>query len=256
MHLVYFDESGNTGNNLNDSQQPVFVLGALLVPAASWQGVEQALEASLQRRFPAIHRDEEEVHAGDLRNGSRMFKGVAIEDRVGLRDDWMSIAARHSLRFVFRSIVKKRYEEWLHTQFGEGVSINPHIAAFALLANVVNDHLTQEQSLGIFISDENKEIVRDVEKAIRSLRLTKGPLQLSQVIEKGFFIDSKKSRILQLADMCVLHARKHEEAKLGLPAKDFDRGVGIKLEGLLLKQNERFRDVIAWLKQQRSDRSA
>ena len=28
MHLVYFDESGNSGNNLNDADQPIFVLGA------------------------------------------------------------------------------------------------------------------------------------------------------------------------------------------------------------------------------------
>lgn len=37
MHLSYFDESGNTGNNLTDDNQPVFVLCALAVPADRWQ---------------------------------------------------------------------------------------------------------------------------------------------------------------------------------------------------------------------------
>jgi Protein of unknown function (DUF3800) len=32
MYLIYLDESGNTGNNLQETQQPVFVLAALLVP--------------------------------------------------------------------------------------------------------------------------------------------------------------------------------------------------------------------------------
>ena len=46
---------------------------------------------------------------------------------------------------------------------------------------------------GIFISDENKEIVRDVEKSIKVLRGIEGTLKLGQIIEKGFFIDSSKS---------------------------------------------------------------
>ena len=29
MHLVYFDESGNTGHRLDDPDQPIFLLGAL-----------------------------------------------------------------------------------------------------------------------------------------------------------------------------------------------------------------------------------
>ena len=48
--------------------------------------------------------------------------------------------------------------------------------------------------LGMFISDENKEIVRDVEKSIKVLRGMEGTLRLSQIVEKGFFIDSAKSR--------------------------------------------------------------
>jgi hypothetical protein len=31
MHLVYLDESGNTGTDLKDKQQPIFVLAALIV---------------------------------------------------------------------------------------------------------------------------------------------------------------------------------------------------------------------------------
>jgi hypothetical protein len=36
MHLIYLDESGQTGTNLRDTVQPVFVLGALVVPESCW----------------------------------------------------------------------------------------------------------------------------------------------------------------------------------------------------------------------------
>ena len=250
MHLVYFDESGNSGNNLNDAEQPIFVLGALIVPEASWQQVEADLEGAVAAHFPEVAEAGDEIHAGDLRGSRGRFRGVEVARRVALRDAWLEVARAHALKFAYRSIDKKRYQKWMHETFGVGIAVNPHIAAFPLVAMVVNRHLAQAGALGVFISDENQEIVRDVEKSIRQLRLTAGPLRLSQVIEKGFFIDSAKSRVLQLCDMCVLHARKKEEADAGGAAKPFDIEGIKRMEPMILRGNEQIWDVIAWLKQQ------
>ena len=43
MYLVYLDESGNTGLNFNDPQQPVFLLCALIVEEQCWQQLEKDL---------------------------------------------------------------------------------------------------------------------------------------------------------------------------------------------------------------------
>ena len=48
MHLVYLDESGNTGTDLKNAQQPVFALAALIVPEACWQSLEQELLSTLR----------------------------------------------------------------------------------------------------------------------------------------------------------------------------------------------------------------
>jgi len=48
MHLVYFDESGQTGSNLADAAQPVFVLAALVVPETTWLPIERELEAIVE----------------------------------------------------------------------------------------------------------------------------------------------------------------------------------------------------------------
>lgn len=252
MQLVYFDESGNSGNNLTDAEQPVFVLGALLVPTTLWQSIERQLDAALVKQFPGEDFSNVEIHAGDLRGNRGRFKNVPPEKRIALRDAWLRIAQSSKLQFAYRSIEKRRYQKWLIDTFGHGVAINPHVAAFALLSTVINDHLSKQNDLGIFISDENKEVVRDVEKSIRQLRLTSGPLQLTKVIEKGFFIDSASSRVLQLCDLCVLHARKREERKLGLPAKSIDsEGIQI-LESFVLKGTEQTTDVLNWLKEEQA----
>lgn len=65
-------------------------------------------------------------------------------------------------------------------------------------------------------------MARDVEKAIRLLRVEPSALRLSQIIEKGFFIESDKSLFLQLCDLCAFSARRLEEQKAGVPVKALD----------------------------------
>ena len=251
MHLVYFDESGNSGKNLGDPQQPIFVLGALIVPETSWQQVEGSLAASLDRHFPPPRPAGFEVHAGDLRQGTGPFKNVPVATRLALRDEWLRIAQAHQLPFLYRAITKRRYERWMHQAFGKGISVNPHLAAFPLVAQVANNYLRglPGNALGIFIYDDNREVVGDIERFLQILRITPGTLHLDRIIEKGFFIDSRKSLLLQLADVCTLQARKAEERKLGLPAKSVDdEGIAL-LNALVHRGPEALPDVLQWLQQ-------
>ena len=249
MYLIYFDESGNTGNNLNDAQQPIFVLCALAVPKDKWLQVEQDLHAEVEKIYPAPRPDDFEIHATELMSGREWCKTIPVTDRLAFRDAWFSVAVKHDLRIIYRAIVKKRFERWMHGEFGAGIAINPHVAAFPLVARVVDDWLRSlpGSPLGIFISDENKEIVGDVEKSIRVLRGIEGTLKLGQIIEKGFFIDSSKSVVLQLCDLCALTLRKKEEAKAGFRDNPIYHG-GIKLlEPLIHRGDESLQDVLAWI---------
>jgi len=249
MYLVYFDESGNTGNNLNDPQQPIFVLCALAVPKTKWLQVEHDLQAEVEKIYPTPRPDDFEIHATELMSGRAWCKTISVTDRLAFRDAWFSVAVKHDLKIIYRAIAKKRFERWVHGEFGTGVAINPHVAAFPLVARVVDDWLRSlpDSPLGIFISDENKEIVRDVEKSIKVLRGIEGTLKLGQVIEKGFFIDSSKSVVLQLCDLCALTLRKKEEAKAGFRDNPIYHG-GIRLlEPLIHRGDEFLQDVLEWI---------
>ena len=252
MYLIYFDESGNTGTRLTDTAQPVFVLAALLVPQERWMALEAYLQAAIEQFFPVPRPEDFEVHANELANPRGYFRGFPILHRLKFRDAWFDIARRHRLRVIYRAIEKRRFQQWVAGQLGAGVNLNPHIAAFPLVARVVNDHLATlpTKPLGIIISDENREVVRDIEKSIRLLRGIEGSLKLSQIIEKGFFIESHKSLPLQLCDLCAYAARKTEEQRLGISFKPVDaHWVGL-IEPLVHRGDEKFTDVMPWLMQQ------
>jgi len=252
MHLIYVDESGNTGSNLKDSQQPVFLLAALIVAEECWQDLENALEQAVGKFAGAVPTDSVEVHCADLRAGRGAFRKVSLRDRIKLRNAWLEIAKKHKTKLAFRLIEKKRFEKWVHSTLGTGVAINPHVAAFPLLARVVDEYLGSLKSRGLFISDENKEIVQDVEKFIKLLRGHAGSIRLTQIVEKGFFIDSRKSRVLQLCDVCALTMRKKEESRIfGLKPTAFDNDGACAIDGFIHRGNESFADVLAWLTEQK-----
>jgi Protein of unknown function (DUF3800) len=78
LHLVYLDESGNTGTNLNDKEQPAFLLAALIVPETVWQPLERDLEQAINRLIPTIEEGQE-IHATDLRSG-QVTRDVSVLD--------------------------------------------------------------------------------------------------------------------------------------------------------------------------------
>lgn len=249
MHLIYFDESGQTGNNLNDSSQPVFVLAALLVPECAWLPVEKQLLAAVEKYFPSPRPDCFEIHATALRNGEGFFRQFSVTHRVAFRDECLLIAQKHNLRLIYRAIAKRRFQQWVQATFGAGVLINPHVFAFPLVARVVDEYLKKlaGSPLGIFIADENREIIGDVEKTIRLLRGTEGSLKLGQIIEKGFFIDSSSSLVLQLCDLCAYSVRKKEEIKAGASVKSIDqRGIEL-VETIIYCGDEAFQDTMDWM---------
>ncbi len=249
MYLVYFDETGNTGNNLNDPQQPIFLLCAMLVHKDQWQALESDLQRLCFDRFgEVLDYDDFEIHASHIRNGIGLFRKMPVTDRIAFRDELLQAAIDSDVKLICRSIEKKRFRRWMQHTFGAGITINPHVVAFALVAQVVNQYLKEQDSLGIFISDENKEIVADVEKSIRLLRVDTSTLQLDRVIEKGFFIDSRASLVLQLCDLCAYSLRKKEEQRIGIASKLIDAS-GIQMVDRITHVGfEPFHDVLDWIK--------
>ena len=252
MHLIYIDESGNTGNNLTDPHQPIFLLCALIVPEEQWIKVEETLVSELNRHCPD-RPDDCEVHANEIINPRRgYFRGLSIEKRLAFLQAWLGVAKKFSLKVIHRAIVKKRYARWLHETYGPGVLINPHNAAFLLIAQVINEYLKQTKGapLGILIADENQEVMPDVEKFIRLLRVENSTLKLSQIIEKGFFIESSKSLLLQLCDICAYGLRRMEEEQANLSVKPIDKHIIPWVKPLIHRGIEPMPDVLAWLESQ------
>ena len=98
--------------------------------------------------------------------------------------------------------------------------------ALPFVCMTVNQLLKEkgDEELGMFIFDEQKEYFVDAEQSIKTLRLDPDSvLKTTNIIEKGFFVDSKKSFAIQLADIAAFYARKFEENRLGLRVSEYHK---------------------------------
>ena len=78
-----------------------------------------------------------------MRQGTGYFNGVTVAQRLAVRNAWMQVASNHQLRFIYRAITKARYERWMRGAFGSNITVNPHLAAFPLVVQVVNSYLRE-----------------------------------------------------------------------------------------------------------------
>ena len=88
MNIVSFDETGNTGSNLLDKQQPIFVLVAMVVRELKWMRLEKNLQEALDQYFPMPRPANFEIHAATLRNGDdkdAYFKKFTVKHNGGSR---------------------------------------------------------------------------------------------------------------------------------------------------------------------------
>ncbi len=110
MHLIYIDESGQTGNNLRDLNQPIFVLGALIVPEMVWLAVEKDLQAAIEKHFPSPRPDGFEIHATEISNPRKSyFRQFPIAQRLAFRDEWFRLAQKYSLKLFIEPSSKSDF---------------------------------------------------------------------------------------------------------------------------------------------------
>ena len=93
MHFFYLDESGDTGRNLEDRHQPIFVLAGLSVADKKWNNTQERLDAIITTYFNGQVPQGFELHSIELLspNGEGPFTGHGIERRLQLVRDLLGL---------------------------------------------------------------------------------------------------------------------------------------------------------------------
>src|SRR4051794_37650329 len=86
MHLLYVDESGSTGERLDDRDQPVFTMGGLIVRDEGWRKTSAAVVDLIEGALGGDVQPGFELHAHELLspNGAGPFSDWTFDRRSQL----------------------------------------------------------------------------------------------------------------------------------------------------------------------------
>lgn len=205
MHLLYVDESGSAA----DSSQQHFVLAGVSVFERKTHWVEQDLNA-IASRFDSVRPHSVELHGSPMRSGKEGWKAHPLPERLAAINEALrkGVAAHHPKGVrLFGAIVNKA------SLAGE----DPVIHAFEQICSRFDLYLKRlyakhkDPQRGIMVFDKSTTEQR-IQTLAREFKYTGHKWGTTQnYAEVPLFLDSRASRLIQLADL-VAYAlfRKYE----------------------------------------------
>jgi len=221
MHFFYLDEAGCTGNDLNNSEQPIFVLGGLSVRDAGWNATKTKLDSIIKDYFAGSIPNNFELHSYELLSpcGEGPFSGHSRERRNQLVKTILNLLSDRSHAIHLYSVDKaKLFSESCGVDMFYDLNI-PYLISYDYMITYINwyvkEHLGQT-ARGLLIIDIKSEFQAHIEKITNTRRFGLPSSQrVKWIAEFSYPVDSFKNPMVQLSDLVVFCTKKFLEIELG-----------------------------------------
>jgi hypothetical protein len=221
VHFFYMDESGDTGKNLDDKDQPIFVLGGISLRDEGWNKTHTEWEKIVSAYFDGTIPDDFELHSYQLLspNGDGPFVGHDIQKRLGLAESAIDllIERKHGVHFI--AFDKSRIRD---NQCGGDLHFDaksPYLLAFDYLVTYINDNVKKElgsTARGMIVFDQKEDHLEDVEDIFHERRFEGAAThKVKWIVEFASAVDSNKNPMIQLSDLVILCVRRFLEIDEG-----------------------------------------
>jgi hypothetical protein len=233
MHFFYIDESGDTGRDLLNAEQPIMVLGGISVSDEKWNNTHKEFVRIISNYFNGQIPNDFELHCTELLspNGGGPFAGHSMANRTQLAKDLLNILTTQSHNVHYIAFDKSKVN---NIPCGARLCFNPsrpYELGFDYLITYINWFIKNRlgsTARGLIILDEKRDQYDNIERILNDRRfLTVQAHRVKRIVEFGYPIDSKKNPMIQLSDLVIYCTRKFLEVENGYrdtwnqAAKDF-----------------------------------
>ena len=199
MRLLYLDESGNTGTDFSNKQQPFFVLTGVCVEDKKWHEINDYFEEEKKKICSLF--ENEEIHANQLfnSNSKSVFDKNPWIDNLEILEKLVTLISTLDIPITSTKILKQTYKK----HFGNNI-VDPYLYSFVVIYEKFNNILKEVNDYGIVFCDELKSMENSLEILYPKLRITN-----KNIIEKTFYLNSNKNNFVQIADVCSFYINKY-----------------------------------------------
>lgn len=222
MHFFYIDESGCTGPDLNNNQQPIFVLGGISVRDEGWRATNEKFNSILVRYFDGNLPPRFELHSHQLLNSEGFFEGHDRERVNQLVNDILDLVTERSHAVHFIAIDKVKMRERLdqgavdHAVFRAEI---PYLLSFNYLVSYIERYTKEilgRSARGMIILDIKDGYQGDINSIthFRRYEIAKAR-RLKWLVEFSYPVDSARHPMIQISDLVIFLIRKFLEIDNG-----------------------------------------
>ena len=221
MHFFYLDESGDTGVNLHDANQPIMVLGGISLRDEGWNTTHAAMMDILQSYFGGPLPSQFELHAKQLLGpkGEGPFAGHPMQQRSDLARRLLLLLHERKHGTHYFALNKQRMAATDCTYPACYNLKAPYLVAFDYLITYINWQVKERlgsTARGMVIFDRKEQFHTEVETITHERRF--GGTQAHRVkwiVEFSYAVDSLKNPMIQLSDLVSLCVRRFVEIDSG-----------------------------------------
>ena len=223
MHFFYLDETGCSGNNLHDNQEPIFVLGGISVKDQGWVKTYKSYNKILTDYFDVPELpDSFELHANELLSpdGEGAFLGHTREKRNKLTKDILKLLKTRKHKVHFIAIDKEKLHD--NVTGSETDNFNPrepYLLSYDYLISYIEQYTKKclgTTARSMLIIDVKDQYQHNIEKIthVRRFELPKTK-RLKWLVEFSYPVDSEKHPMIQFSDLVIFCVRKFLEMEAG-----------------------------------------
>lgn len=212
MYLMYADESGNTGTDLDNKSQPNFTIAGILIKDTDWYVLNYLFQKRKIEICPELKSSE--VHTSDIFSSSKSkrkgydFRKYSLSEILSILESLVDFIVEHKIQIIAAPMTKQGFKKYCLEHFGSSFKVDPYLYNFARLSNEYNNFLIKNNSNGMIFVDEIQDKMLDVNLMYEKLFLNNFECNTNNIIEKVVYTHSDDNNFIQLADICAFYINK------------------------------------------------
>ncbi|MBB5207842.1 DUF3800 domain-containing protein [Chiayiivirga flava] len=221
MHFFYIDESGDTGANLADQYQPIFVLGGISVRDEGWNITQERLSQIISDYFGGNTPNDFELHSKELLcpAGDGPFSGHDLQPRCELALRLLGLLEERAHGVHYLAIDKQALAVTNHDAPVPYGSNQPYPIGFDYLITYINWYVRDRLGIsarGMVILDQKDQHHGLIEQLMHERRFGGVPAhRVKWVVEFSYSVDSQKNPMIQLSDLVIYCTKRFIEIEKG-----------------------------------------
>jgi len=202
MHLLYVDESGS----VKDKNCTHCVLAGFSVYETRPYWIEKEINAMVQRYLPTY--PETELHGSPMHSGKGEWRGIPKEIREHIIIDALSLVAADPGIRLFASVISKKATSNIDIAGDLFTQVASRFDMF--LGRIYKTQRTPQRGIVIFDKSTEEITIQRLSHVFINTGHQWGK-RLNNFAEVPLFLDSKMSRLIQVADLIAYSLFRHFE---------------------------------------------